>query len=172
MKKLINILFLILTPIYLFAHSLVLNILDNQDDTISVEGMFNTGESAAGALIKLEALDSGEILFQQRLSDDTEMIVKIPKVPYKIILDGGPGHTAEKIGIPPKAGFEKIEKIQTKQELKAPAKKEEKPNRNLMQISSSTAVTVSIIFSFILLFATIIVSIKNTNKLINQLKDV
>lgn len=166
MKKFINIVFLILTPIYLFAHSLVLNILDNQDDTITVEGMFNTGESAAGALIKIETLDSGETLFQQRLSDDTEMIIEIPKVPYKVILDGGPGHTAEKEGIPPKAGFQKVEKKEEPQK-----KKEERPSRNNMQISSSPVITISIILAFILLFATIIISIKNTNRLINELKN-
>jgi len=167
MKKLIKILFLILTPIYLFGHSLVLNIFDNQDDTISVEGMFTTGESAAGALVKLESLDSEEIFFQERLSDNAEMIVEIPKFPYKIILDGGPGHRAEKEGIPPKGGFIKIE---TKQEIKPLPKKEEKRSRSLLQISSSTAVTVSILLSFILLLATILISIKNTNKLMLELE--
>jgi len=166
MKKLIKIIFLILIPIALFAHTLVLNILDNKDDTITIEGMFNTGESAAGALIKIETLDSKEVLFQQRLSDDIEMIVQIPKVPYKIILDGGPGHSAEKIGIPPKDGFEKIKKNEEPK-----PKKEEKPNRNLIQISSSPAVTISIIIAFILLISTMIVSIRNTNKLIKEIKN-
>jgi len=167
MKKIIYILFLVLIPIYLLGHSLVLNIFDNQDNTISIEGMFNTGESAAGALIKLESLDSKEIFFQERLSDNREMIVEIPKFPYRIILDGGPGHIAEKEGIPPKGGFIKIE---AKQEIKPLPKKEEKRSRSLIQISSSTAVTVSILLSFILLLATILISIKNTNKLILEIE--
>lgn len=162
MKKLINIIILVLTPIYLFSHSLVLNVLDNQDGTISIEGEFNTGESAAGALVKIITLNSEEILFEQRLTDDKEMIIDIPKIPYKIVLDGGPGHTEEKMGIPPKGGFEKVEESKTK--------KEEKPSRNNMQISTSPAITISIVFAFILLFATIIISIRNTNKILNQLK--
>ena len=163
MKKLTTLVFLLVTQMYLFGHSLVLNVFDNEDDTITIEGAFNTGESAAGALVKLEGIDSGEILFKQRLSDD-DLIVKIPQIPYIIILDGGPGHTVEKAGIPPKNGFKEIE-IHTEK-----SKKEKRPSKNTMSISSSFAVTVSIVFAFILLFATIFISIRNTNKLISELK--
>lgn len=166
MKKLFEISLILFTPIYLFAHSLVLSLYDNNDGTISVVGEFNTGESAAGALVKLEAIHSGEILFQQRLTDD-EMVITIPKIPYKVILDGGEGHTQEKMGIAPQNGFEKVEE---KKELKTETKKEEKPSRNLMQISSSPAVTISIVLAFVLLFATIFISIKNTNKLLKEIQ--
>jgi len=160
MKKLIISVFLLLTPVYILGHSLVLNVVDNQDDTMTVEGMFNTGESAAGALVKIQAIGSEKIIFQQRLSDTKELTVKIPTIPYMIILDGGEGHTVEQIGIPPRNGFEEVVNV----------KKKKKPSKTTMSFSSSYAVTISIIFGFILLFATIFISIKNTNKLLSELK--
>lgn len=167
MNNIFKIGILLLTPLYVFAHSLVLYVDDNKDGTITIAGEFNTGESAAGALVKLEALHSGEILFQQRLTDD-EIIVDIPKIPYKIVLDGGGAdHQEEKIGIPPPNGFDKVEEKVVKTE----AKKEQKPNRSLLQISSSPAVTISIVLAFILLFATMLVSIRNTNKILKKLED-
>ncbi|WP_026804076.1 hypothetical protein [Aliarcobacter lanthieri] len=167
MNNIFKIAILLLTPLYVFAHSLVLYVDDNKDGTITIAGEFNTGESAAGALVKLEALHSGEILFQQRLTDD-EIIVDIPKIPYKIVLDGGGAdHQEEKIGIPPPNGFDKVEEKVVKTE----AKKEQKPNRSLLQISSSPAVTISIVLAFILLFATMLVSIRNTNKILKKLED-
>lgn len=168
MKIGVKLVLFMLVYVQLYSHTLVMNIIENGDDTITVVGMFNTGESAAGALVKLEALDSMEILFQQRLSNENEITVNIPTVPYKIILDGGPGHTVEKMGTAPKNGFEKVE---TKTATKTEPNKEQRPSRNLMQISSSTAVTVSIIMAFVLLFATIVVSIINTNKLMKKLKN-
>ncbi|RBQ26428.1 hypothetical protein [Arcobacter sp. CECT 9188] len=167
MNNIFKIAIFLLTPLYIFAHSLVLYVDDNKDGTITIAGEFNTGESAAGALVKLESLHSGEILFQQRLTDD-EIIVDIPKIPYKIILDGGGAdHQEEKIGIPPPNGFDKVEEKVVKTE----AKKEQKPNRSLIQISSSPAVTISIVLAFILLFATMLVSIRNTNKILKKLED-
>jgi len=164
MKKFTTIAFLLVTQMYLFGHSLVLNVFDNGDNTITIEGIFNTGESAAGALVKIEVIDSGEILFKQRLSEDEDITVEIPQIPYNIILDGGPGHSAEKIGIPPKNGFKEI-KINTER-----PKKEKRPSKTSMKISSSPAITVSILIAFILLLATIFISIRNTNKLISELK--
>jgi hypothetical protein len=165
MKTIFKSIFLLLTPLYLFAHSLILDTMDNEDGTITVHGEFNTGESAAGALLKLEALNSGEILYQKRLPDDGELTIPIPKLPYQIILDGGPGHSVTKEGIAPIGGFEKQVEIKPKQ-------KKQKPSRNMMQISSSKAVTYSIIAAFILLFATIFISIRNTNKLIKKIKEI
>jgi len=164
MKKFIPLVFLVLMQVSLFGHSLVLNVFDNEDDTISIEGAFNTGESAAGALVRIEVIGSGEILFKRRLSDDEDITIKIPQVPYNIVLDGGPGHSVEQAGIPPKNGFNET-KINTEK-----SKKEKKPSKNSMEFTSSLAVIVSIVFAFILLFATIFVSIRNTNKLISELK--
>ena len=164
MNKILKLLILLLLPISVFAHSLLLNILDNEDNTITIEGGFNTGESAAGALIKIEAINSGEILFEQRLPDESELTIEIPKEPYKIILNGGEGHTVVKDGIAPLNGFEKKEQKEVK-------KKQKNENPKLStQLSANPAVTVSIILAFILLFATILISIRNTNKILNEIK--
>ncbi|DAB33485.1 MAG TPA: hypothetical protein CFH82_10385 [Sulfurospirillum sp. UBA12182] len=164
MKKMM--IFMLLLPFYLYAHTLVLSVFDNGDDTINIKGMFNTGESAAGAMVRLEALSSHEVLFEQRLSDESELVTKIPEVPYIIILDGGPGHSTKHEGIPPKEGF----KQEVKKQVKA-KKPQEKPNRMSMKLSSSVAVNVSILIAFILLFATIFVSVRNTNKLLLAIKE-
>jgi len=166
MNDIFKIAIFLLTPLYMLAHSLVLGIYNNNDGTLSIVGEFNTGESAAGALVKLQALHSGEILFQQRLTDD-ELVVEIPKIPYKVVLDGGDGHIDEKIGVAPPSGFEKLE---VKENPKPHTQKHDTPNRMSIKISSSLAVNVSIIFGFILLFATMFISMKNTNKLLEEIK--
>ncbi len=168
MKKFIHILYLVLMPIYLFGHSLVMNITDNKNNTVTVNGKFDTGEDITGALLQLKSTITNEILFEKRFSSTNEITFDIPEISYQIVLlDESDGDETVKEGIPPKNGFKNTEKSQVKENTK----KEEKPNRNLMQISSNTAVTVSIICAFILLLLTIIISIKNTNKLLNELKN-
>jgi hypothetical protein len=168
MKKILKIIFLILVPIYLFGHELIMNITDNKNDTVTVNGKFNTGEDITGALLQLKSTISNEVLFEKRFLSNNEITFDIPKIPYQIILiDESDGDEIVKAGIPPKEGFKDTEKIKPKEN----PNKEQRPSRNMMQISSSMAVTVSIILAFILLLATIIVSIKNTNKLINELQN-
>lgn len=162
MNKLIKTILIFLIPATLYSHSLLLNIFDNQDGTITVEGVFNTGESAAGAFVKLQAIESGEILFEQRLPDSNELTMAIPKIKYQVLLDGGPGHIVIKEGIEPKGGFEKVEVIKEK--------RKDKTSKMSAELSSSKAVTVSIIVAFILLLATILISIRNTNRLMNELQ--
>ncbi|RXJ68906.1 hypothetical protein CRV08_05570 [Halarcobacter ebronensis] len=164
MNRLIKVAIVALFPIYLYSHSLVLNLMDNEDGTITASGMFNTGESAAGAMVRILAIESQEILYEKRLPENSELTIPIPKVAYTVVLDGGPGHTVSKPGIEPQGGFIK-EKMP-----KEGKNKKEQPSRTNMQISSSNAVTYSIIVAFLLLFATIFISIKNTNKLLQELK--
>lgn len=160
MKNLLMILTFIILPINIYAHSLLLNVFDNDDGTITISGAFNTGESAQGALLKLESINTGEILFQKRLPDEGELTINIPKIAYQIVLDGGPGHKVVKQGIAPQDGF-------IKEEVKKEKKKRSKTD---MQISSSKAVTYSIVLAFILLFATMFVSIRNTNKILKEIR--
>lgn len=164
MKNLFKILAILIIPIYIFAHSLMLYAINNEDGTMTVSGEFSTGESATGAIVKLIALHSGEIIYQKRLVDDG-LLVQIPKIPYKIVLDDGGSHITEKIGFAPPNGFEKVENTQ------ANIQKEEKKSRNMLEISSSKAVTISIIMAFILLISTILISIKNTNKILKKMEE-
>lgn len=157
-------LFILFSPLYIFSHSLVIDIKDNKDGTIRVFGEFDTKESAAGVMMKIVALHSGEIIYQKRLVDDG-LLVEIPNIPYKIVLDDGGSHITEKIGFAPPNGFKKVENT------KANIQKEEKKSRNMFEISSSKAVTISIIMAFILLISTILISIKNTNKILKKMEE-
>ncbi len=162
MKIKLNIMILMLLPLSLYSHSLLLNIMDNDDGSIMISGGFNTGESAAGAMVRVKATSSDEILYEKRLGSEGEVSIKIPKIPYQVILDGGKGHTIVKDGIPPKEGFIKKEKEKEKEK--------KKKARSDAKISTSNAVIVSIIIAFILLFATIFMSARNTNKLMQEIK--
>ncbi|MBF7065703.1 hypothetical protein D5R49_06275, partial [Arcobacter butzleri] len=66
MKK--AIIFLSLS-VSLFAHNLIMNVMDNKDNTITVIGEFSTGEDAAGALVRVESLISGDVLYKERLPE-------------------------------------------------------------------------------------------------------
>ena len=139
-----------------YAHQLILGVMDNGDDTITVQGEFDTGASAEGALIRLESLNSGVVLFKQRLPRESELTVKIPDEPYRIVLDGGPGHVTTKDGLPPQKGFSvKAEK--------APKKAEPQTNRVNMPFA------VSIGIAFLLLLLTIVIGIHNTNKILKAI---
>ncbi|RXJ57975.1 hypothetical protein [Candidatus Marinarcus aquaticus] len=162
MKKLFYLFCTFIMSLTLYAHTLVLNLDDNEDGTLFIQGMFNTGESAEGALVIVESLDNQEVLFKKRLPSSSELIVPMPKVAYHVVLDGGPGHTVIKEGIEPIGGFKVEEKKETK--------KQKAPNRANMQISNSPAVTISIVIAFTLLIATIVISIFNTNRLMRELK--
>ena len=155
MRK-IMILFVVifLIPAAASAHSLILSVIDNDDDTITIVGNFDTGALAEGAMVRLESDISGKVLFQKRLPQESELTVAIPKEPYKIILDGGPGHVSEKTGIPPRDGFsakprEKARKIKT-------------GDWGIARVVTTGA-------AFFLLFITIYLSRKNTAKLIESI---
>lgn len=105
MKKILIILSLVYTMSY--AHSLLMNVFDNEDNTITVEGLYSSGKKTIGALIKVESLVTGEVLYKQRLPQESEITLDIPKEPYQIVLDGGPGHVIVKKGIAPIEGFSK-----------------------------------------------------------------
>ena len=87
------------------AHSLSLLISDQGDGTLLVRGIFSTGQSAAGAMVELRSVPSGDLLYRQRLPEVSELEVAIPAVPYEVILDGGPGHQVVKPGIAPPGGY-------------------------------------------------------------------
>lgn len=144
-----------------YAHTLLLNIFNNEDNTITVEGVYSTGENASGALIRVESLVSGEILYKKRLPQSSELTIDIPKEPYQIVLDGGPGHTIIKDGVPPLEGFEK--------------KLEKKEKAKVTVVPKNTNKQSDLYFYFLLIIAmlfilTIYFSFKNTNKILGEIK--
>lgn len=161
MKKVFIFLSLVIT---LYAHNLIMNIIDNKDNTITIRGEFSTGEDAAGALIRLESLISGEVLYKERLPNESELTITIPKEPYQIVLDGGPGHTIVKDGIAPIDGFT--------EELKRKVDNTKKLSK--AQNSTNDWDLLTIIFftlCLILFVMAIYFSNKNTNKILEKLKE-
>lgn len=167
MKKIITFITIFMIPVSIFAHSLLLNVFDNEDNTITVEGIFNTGESATGAYIILENMKTTEVLYKKRLPPSSELTIKIPNVKYNIILDGGPGHKVVKDGIAPIKGFKK-ENIEKNEKN---IKKKEKKSREDSELSANPIVGISIALAFLTLFATILISIRNTNKILLKINN-
>ncbi|CCK81456.1 MULTISPECIES: hypothetical protein [Desulfobacula] len=89
--------FFAITASVLFAHTLYMNVLDNEDGTVTVEGMFSTGSEASGLPLYLEDT-KGEVIKKLKMDESGEITFKAPDVPYMIFLDGGPGHTLREEG--------------------------------------------------------------------------
>ena len=80
-----------------FGHTLFMNLTDNEDGTVSVEGMFSTGATAAN--LPLYLLDEKERqILKIKLDENGEAEFNIPDQPYTVFLDGGPGHTVREDG--------------------------------------------------------------------------
>ncbi|MFY4742943.1 hypothetical protein ACOTVT_05550 [Aliarcobacter butzleri] len=165
MKKIF--IFLTLT-LSLYAHNLLMNVMDNEDNTITVIGEFSTGEKAAGAQVRLESLVSGEVLFKQRLPVESELTIDIPKEPYQVVLDGGPGHTIVKEGIEPLEGFN--------EELKAKINKGNSKLSKAQEFNNQKTTIENILSAIfyilcLLMFAlALYFSFKNTNRIIEEMK--
>lgn len=81
----------------LWAHSLLLAVNVNDDCTITVEGVFSSGDPASGLEVRLEAPD-GRIIAAQDADAQGVATFKKPSEPYYIVLDGGQGHIVEEEG--------------------------------------------------------------------------
>ena len=82
-----------------FAHTLYMTVEDNEDGSVTVQGMFSTGATGAGIEVRLED-EKGKVLWKGKADDDGECIFEKPNVPYTIIMDfgPGPGHQAREEG--------------------------------------------------------------------------
>ena len=78
-----------------FAHTPLFTCWDNGDGTISCEGGFSDGSSAAGVAVRVEAKDGGGLIFSGKLDQFSEATFDRPSVPFVVIFDGGPGHSIE-----------------------------------------------------------------------------
>ncbi|MCG8618335.1 MAG: hypothetical protein MI802_19130 [Desulfobacterales bacterium] len=79
------------------AHTLYMNLVNNDDGTVTVEAMFSTGSSGAGLPVYL--VDGSQTIIQKlKLDENGEVTFDIPDQPYTVFLDGGPGHTVRKEG--------------------------------------------------------------------------
>ena len=82
-----------------FAHTLFMTVEDNEDGTVTVQGVFSTGAIAVGVEVRLED-EKGKALWEGKTDADGECTFKKPGVPYSIIMDfgPGPGHQAREEG--------------------------------------------------------------------------
>ncbi len=74
-----------------FAHSPMCACMENGDGTITCEGAFSDGSSAAGVEVKVED-GSGKALLQGRMDKMGEFTFRKPAVSFTFVFDGGPGH--------------------------------------------------------------------------------
>ena len=93
--------FMLMLALYsvVLPHTLFMTVQDNEDGTVTIQGMFSTG--ATGALIEMRLEDEkGKVLWKGKTDDDGECTFKKPGVPYTIIMDfgPGPGHQASEEG--------------------------------------------------------------------------
>jgi len=98
MKRLLICLFgftvMMLLATYSYAHTPLCSCCDNGDGTVTCEGGFSDGSSAAG--VSMTVLDkSGKVLIKGKMNEDSEFTFKKPDVPYTVVFDAGPGHVVK-----------------------------------------------------------------------------
>ncbi|MCD6153617.1 MAG: hypothetical protein J7J07_06870 [Syntrophobacterales bacterium] len=76
------------------AHTPLCSCYDNGDGTITCEGGFSDGSSAAGVNMTVQD-KSNKVLTKGKMNEDSEFNFKKPDGPYKVIFDAGPGHVVE-----------------------------------------------------------------------------
>ena len=74
-----------------FAHSPLMSCFDNADGTITCEGGFSDGSSAAGVKTYVKDGD-GKMILDAKMNEDSELTFKKPAGAYMVILDAGEGH--------------------------------------------------------------------------------
>ena len=79
------------------AHTLFMSVYDNEDGTVTVEGVFSTGSAASAVEIRLED-PKGKILLKEQLDELGEYTFTQPSGAYDIVLDAGPGHIVREAG--------------------------------------------------------------------------
>ncbi|MDQ2641082.1 MAG: hypothetical protein M3Y79_10960 [Pseudomonadota bacterium] len=76
------------------AHNAICSCFDNGDESITCEGGFSDGATAAG--VPLKVLDqSGKVLVEGALDKSGEFKFARPKVPFRVELNAGEGHVVK-----------------------------------------------------------------------------
>ena len=80
-----------------FGHTPLCSCYDNGDGTVTCEGGFSDGSSAAG--VAMHVVDGGgNSLIKGKMDEDSEYTFKKPASTYKVIFDAGEGHIIETDG--------------------------------------------------------------------------
>jgi len=73
------------------AHTPLCSCYDNGDGSVTCEGGFSDGSSAAGVQMRVED-GAGKVLIQGKMDDDSEFTFDKPPGNYKVAFDAGEGH--------------------------------------------------------------------------------
>ena len=76
------------------AHTPLCSCYDNGDETITCEGGFSDGSSAAGVQVRVEDKDD-KVLIKGKMDEFSEFTFDKPSGPYKVFFDAGEGHQIE-----------------------------------------------------------------------------
>jgi hypothetical protein len=74
-----------------YAHTPLCSCYDNGDGTVTCEGGFSDGSSAAGVQMRVEDA-GGKVLLKGKMDKSSEYTFKKPSGPYKVVFDAGEGH--------------------------------------------------------------------------------
>ncbi|MBT5032027.1 MAG: hypothetical protein HOM55_07000 [Proteobacteria bacterium] len=77
-----------------WGHTPICDCYNNGDDTITCEGGFSDGGSAAG--IAMSIVDaSGKVLIQGKMSEYSDYTFDTPKSNFRVVYQAGDGHVIE-----------------------------------------------------------------------------
>ncbi|WP_319406530.1 hypothetical protein [uncultured Desulfosarcina sp.] len=75
------------------AHTPLCSCYDNGDGTVTCEGGFSDGSSAASVQMRVEK--DGSVLLKGKMDEDSEFTFDKPDEAYKVVFDAGEGHKIE-----------------------------------------------------------------------------
>ncbi|TYT75157.1 hypothetical protein [Desulfobotulus mexicanus] len=73
------------------AHRAMVLCSDNGDNTITCQGGFSDGSSAAGVTMRIESTDN-RVLMQGRMGEDSEFTFEKPRTSFVVVFDAGADH--------------------------------------------------------------------------------
>lgn len=74
------------------AHTPICTCYLNGDGTVTCEGGFSDGSSAAGAKMTVRGVDGGAVITEGAMDDAGEFTFPKPDVAYEVEFNAGPGH--------------------------------------------------------------------------------
>lgn len=81
------------------AHTLYFTLMDNEDGTVDLAGMYSTGEAPVQTPVRLINTQDNSVIWQGKTDENGECTFNKPETPYEVELDAGPGHVAREDGI-------------------------------------------------------------------------
>jgi uncharacterized Rossmann fold enzyme len=76
------------------AHNAICDCYDNGDDTVTCEGGFTDGGAAVGVAMRVLD-DSGKLLIEGVMGDNSDFTFSKPAGNYQVEFDGGEGHLVQ-----------------------------------------------------------------------------